>query len=181
MKHAFSDHSPKGLRAHAAHAASRIVVLLGRANGRRSSRTMDLRRAVGLLGSIARGADLWVFTDGGDVPGVDDAVTTLALAARVEGSVYLGIAACDARLPSPAKAWPCLRTWYKGVGPIPVADAPAKWYEWATSADVTEVLPVELAGLADPAIVAEVLGVFDDDDVATRRRAYTNTNEPVER
>lgn len=92
-----------------------IDKLLKEANGRRRVRTLTLGQVLRLIDDVKDGHE-WSTKNGGTVPNVygRPADTTVALAARVEGRIYLGIGVGGANAVSPGRAWKCLQQWNKG-------------------------------------------------------------------
>lgn len=88
---------------------------LARANGRRRERLMSEADVEMVVGSVRSGQP-WAYRSGGQVAVSYNyhASTTLAMAARVDGRIYLGIGASDAKSPTPGRVWACLQPFGRG-------------------------------------------------------------------
>ncbi len=108
---------------------------LAACNGRRRERTIgshDLESAIEEL--MADPDKVWVSCDGGTVAASYGypAYSTVGLAARIDGRIYLGIGLSRCPCPSPGRVWPELQPF--GIGrPETVL---AKLRQWAARPDV---------------------------------------------
>jgi hypothetical protein len=127
---------------------AKIDALLKAANGRRRVRTMTVGTIMGLIADVADGHE-FSWEDGGTVANAYDyaASSTLALVAKVDGKVYLGIAIVDAKATTPGRAWSALQPFYRTTGPA--GDAASKWAAWTTAPDVFEIHGPELDALIE--------------------------------
>jgi hypothetical protein len=153
-------HEPDREAIYARSVASMIGRMLDVANGERRARLLDAADVRGLIGKVApMRPDSWpasipyTWTCGGTVPprhhNKEHSYTTLALVARIDGSIRVGIALAGAFLTSPGRAWSTLQPWVETNGNLP----PIKWRHWITYNDVVTFDDPEIdAYLARPEI-----------------------------
>jgi hypothetical protein len=126
---------------------SRIGDLLDDTNGRRKIRTLERSEVLACLRSVINGKE-FEWTHGGSVCSSYDykAWTTVALAVRIEGTVYLGISIARADAATPGTAWNCLTPWRDG----PCGQRRAeKLAAWAKDSEVTALSPGEVDSLQE--------------------------------
>lgn len=102
------------------------------ANGRRVVRTLGIESVRRAINEVAKGAEFCSF-HGGSVTSSYGyaAITTIVVAARVDGQVYWDITTCPAHAASPGRAWPCLRP----CGLYPRGNAEEKIKTWSKRAN----------------------------------------------
>lgn len=87
----------------------RVTTLLEEANGRRRLRLLAIGEVMEKVEASKMASVAWAHA--GSTQGWPRTLTTLVLAARVDGWLYVGVTACPASNPSPGRAWKCLQPW----------------------------------------------------------------------
>jgi hypothetical protein len=123
----------------------RVEAQLRRANGRRRERLLGMEDVRTVARYVSADGKPCAWMDGGTVANAykQPALTTLILAARIGGQVFLGITSAPAKATSPGRAWKALQPW-SAKGP-----SVAKLEAWAGDGDVIRLTPEEVAAL-DP-------------------------------
>jgi hypothetical protein len=109
------------------------------AKGRCRTGTLQIEHVDGAVAGVVAQPEAWCCDTGGTVTAAYKypTLTTMVLAARVDGCIYVGIAAADAHRPSPGRAWKCLQRWRHEHGPAGAAKE--KFRAWIREANVVRV------------------------------------------
>lgn len=101
--------SPK-LEGWESYATKPLMRLLSLAQQGRNVRVMEHRSFKRPIQEVESGREPWYYTHAGGVAGAYayEAYTTIIMAAKVNGKIYVGVTKTSAWKPNPAKAWPVL-------------------------------------------------------------------------
>ena len=131
---------------------AKIEILLNKANAGRRARTLAMKEVIEIISNAVNLAPIY-YDDAGTVANAyrQPAITTFALATKVDGRFYLGIGTASAKgVVTPGRAWKCLQP-FGETGPK--GNAEAKWAEWIKQEEVIELADPEIDALLETGVI----------------------------